>query len=139
MSDFAADLARFAEQAALRANDVFVGTTVEVQRSVVEGSTLTGAPGQPVDTGFLKDSFVGRFTSKTTWELTTNVAYAPVIEANTKAAYDDRGVPRPKGLPPQGGGSKHIKSTVGGPHSIAQTVAGFQRIVDAVNAEHPHD
>ena len=83
---------------------------VEVQRSVVEGSEITGAPGQPVDTGFLKSSWIARFLEAWRWTTTTAAAYAKHIEEAV-------------GLT--------LRSEVGGFHSVKLTIAGWQRIVAA--------
>jgi hypothetical protein len=40
---------------------VFVDVATEAHRSIVEGSELTGAPGQPVDTGYLRASWLLAF------------------------------------------------------------------------------
>ena len=109
---FIADINKFVKKTERRAKDVFVGSTVEVRRSIVEGSELTGAPGQPVDTGTLKASWVDNFISPTEWQIETNIEYAPGIE-------DGVGIT--------------IRSPVGGSHSVALTTAGWQRIVDHVN------
>ena len=140
MSDFTGDLERFAAKAAQRAHDVFVQTTIDVQQSIVEGSPLTGAPGQPVDTGYLKNSWHPHFTSRTEWETTTNVGYAPVIEHNLRERYDYEGTRRPKELKSTirvPGAPKGAKSTVGGHHSVALTVAGWERIVVHANTVVP--
>jgi hypothetical protein len=47
---------------------------MEAQRSIVEGSELTGAPGQPVDTGFLKGSWSRWYDSPTKQTIGTNVS-----------------------------------------------------------------
>ncbi len=130
---FSNDLRVFAEKLERRGKDVFVGSTVEVQRSVVEGSELTTAPGQPVDTGFLKGSFIPEFISPTEWQITTNTSYAPAIEDNLQSSFDERGKDRPPDLRPKGGSRPSIKSTVGGNHSVKKTRAGWQRILDHVN------
>ena len=70
---FSGDLDAFARKADRRAKDIFVASTVEVRRSVVEGSRITGAPGQPVDTGALRASWIDNFTSKTAWQIATNL------------------------------------------------------------------
>ena len=140
MSAFRDQLHTFVEHVEGRTQAVFVGVTTEVQQAIVNGSALTGAPGQPVDTGFLKSSWIGAFITPTSWQLTTNVAYAPVIEEGVRAAYDAEGATPPAvfldGLPkgPRGG-TKHVKSTVGGQGSVKLTRAAFQRIVDHVAAE----
>ena len=98
--------------------DVAVDCTVEVQRSVVEGSELTGAPGQPVDIGTLKGSFIPSFLvrsgTRVVWRTVTNLVYAPFIEA----------------------GNYVQRSAVGGPHSVAKTRTGWVRIVDSVARRH---
>lgn len=115
---FSADLAGFARLVVERERNVFVRTTQELQRSVVEGSEITGAPGQPVDTGTLKGSWIGEFVNEHEWQLTTNQEHAPPIEA---------------GIGPNG--PLTIRSPVGGTHSVALTVAGFPRIVEVVADE----
>jgi hypothetical protein len=89
--------------------------TDEVQRSVVYGSERTGAPGQPVDTGLLRASWIAEFLSPSRWQLTTNTEYAPVIESNLRGAT--------------------LKSKVGGFHSVKLTRAGWSRIVAFAAAE----
>lgn len=134
MTAFAADLARFVELAEGQTRDAFVHATEEVKRSVVDGSELTGAPGQKVDTGYMKGSFIGEFVTETLWRLTTNVAYAPVHEYGDRDAFDKEGVERPEYLKstkePGAGGA--VASTVGGEHSVAHTIAGWPRILEYV-------
>lgn len=93
----------------------FVEIGDEVFRSIVDGSQLTGAPGQPVRTGHLRSSWVERLTTPTQIRVETDdLPKAQFIEE------DARGI--------------HFKS--GGPHSIKLTVAGFQNIVDAIAPSH---
>ena len=54
---FADDLARFRSSTVARAKDVFVTVAMLSRDSIVNGSEITGAPGQPVDTGYLKASW----------------------------------------------------------------------------------
>lgn len=115
-------------------SEVFEDVGMEAQRSIVEGSDMTGAPGQPVDTGFLKGSFQRFYDSPTKQTIATNVAYAPAIEDGMRASYDPRGVQRPPGLKSEGGTNRKGPSTVGGSHSIALTYSGLQRILDVVTA-----
>ncbi len=110
---FAADIQRFTMQTDRRLHDVFVRCTEEVQRSVVEGSEITGAPGQPVQTGALRASWIPQFIDRNTWQTSTNLTYAPIIEENQRGAT--------------------LRSQVGGFHSVAATVAGWVRIVDFAN------
>lgn len=107
---FASQIQAFTLKADKLVQKAFVDSVGEVQRSVVEGSEITGAPGQPVDTGFLKNSFIGEFTSATEWQITTNTEYAPFIE-------DKQGA---------------FVSPTGGAHSVKLTRAGWQKIVDKV-------
>ena len=108
---FSDDLARFMAKTEAKANAVFVNTAVAVKGSVVDGSPVTGAPGQPVDTGTLKASWHLAFQSPTTATVSTNVEYAESIEDNHRGA--------------------RLRSSVGGFHSVRLTVGGFERLVDA--------
>jgi hypothetical protein len=111
---FSQDLARFAEKVEKRQRALFVRATLEVQRSVVEGSEITTAPGQPVDTGALKGSWQPEYLTDWTWQTTTNLVYAPIIEE---------------------GQNMTLRSEVGGFHSVKLTRGGWQRIVDVVRDE----
>ena len=98
---------------------IFEDVGMEAQRSIVEGSELTGAPGQPVDTGNLKGSWSRWYDSPTKQTIGTNVVYAPAIE---------------DGIGPHG--PMTLRSQVGGFHSVAHTLNGLQRILDAVTTRH---
>jgi hypothetical protein len=99
----------FIRRVEARHRSVFVGVCTAVHDSIVNGSAVTGAPGQPVDSGNLKASWVPEFVDANTFQTTTNVEYAPIIEHNLRGAT--------------------LRSSVGGFHSVALTVAGFDRIV----------
>ena len=105
-------IAGFSVKVETKSRRVFAGVCAEVQRSVVDGSEITNAPGQPVDTGRLKASWIGEFKDEHTFELTTDVPYAEVIETNARGAQ--------------------LRSSVGGFHSVALTKAGFPAIVATV-------
>lgn len=131
---FAGELAHFVELEKTETKDAFVASVEEVHRSIVDGSELTGAPGQKVDTGFLKGSWIIEYVTETRASISTNVAYAPVHEYGSREAFDKRGVPRPpelKSTREPGAGSGQ-RSTVGGEHSVAHTIAGWPRIVEFV-------
>jgi len=128
MTQFRDDLGRFARKMNQRAKDAHNRICDLAYESITEGSAITGAPGQPVDTGFLKGSWQNLFLGPLSRLIATNVAYAPVIEENSRAAYVPSGVQRPK--PPPGGSTTRHKSTVGGNHSVALTRAGWQRLVE---------
>lgn len=97
--------------------DAFLGVVLEATRSVVEGSELTGAPGQPVDTGALKASWQTTFDSPERATIGTNIDYAEAVE---------------EGIGPHGPRVYGKKNNIGGSHSVALTVGGMGRIVDAV-------
>lgn len=93
---------------------VFVGTATEALRSIKEGSELTGAPGQPVDTGNLRNSWLLEFPDQDHATISTNVIYAEAIEDGTGRF-----------------GPLHLRSSVGGWHSVAATAANIDRIVES--------
>ncbi len=132
--EFTEGLRTFNVKVHTRERAIFARVVDLVHESIVEGSPLTGSPGQPVDTGFEKGSWQKWFPSVDEAMIATNVSYAPALEDGTNASYDPAGVDRPKGMKSvrdQGGGSAHIKSEVGGNHSVRLTIAGFDRIVAA--------
>jgi hypothetical protein len=89
--------------------EIFAGTVAHAFQSIVEGSPITGAPGQPVDTGNLRASWQTTFESPTVALISTNVEYAPYVEDNVN----------------------NVTFKNHGPHSIKLTVAGLQQVVDA--------
>jgi hypothetical protein len=97
------------------ARDVFVNTVTATAESITDGSALTGAPGQPVDTGALKASWQTVFESPTSAVIGTNLVYAPLIE---------------DGISGRTGQPLTLRSAVGGFHSVALTVLNFDRIVE---------
>lgn len=141
---FAADLKRFTVTVETRSRDVVFNMTQAVKDSIVEGDTATGAPGQPVDTGFLKASWQSEVAPDgRTGFVGTNVAYAPVIETGLRSAYDSRGVVGRYGVTggrigpalPSGASRRPIKSTVGGKGSVRLTVANADRLLARVVRE----
>lgn len=102
-------VAGFSAKVETKSKRVFAGVCAEVQRSVVNGSEITGAPGQPVASGRLKASWIGEFVDEHRFELTTDVPYAEIIETNARGA--------------------ELRSSVGGFHSLSLTQAGFGAIV----------
>jgi hypothetical protein len=109
---FGADLNRFERKLAFLTRAVFLNSASAVKQSIVEGSAITGAPGQPVEFGTLKGSWILDFPDPNTAEITSGgavSAYNRVIEENVRGAQ--------------------LRSQVGGFHSVALTRAGFGRIV----------
>lgn len=128
---FADDIHRFSLKLERQSGDVFVGVAQAVHESVVEGSPVTGAPGQPVDTGALKASWQLTFPEQMLARVTTNLDYAEPIENGIQRPYVRSQAstfgferihvtPRPMVL----------RSQVGGFHSVKLTRANFQRLVD---------
>lgn len=93
----------------------FTAVVLEAHQSIQSGSALTGAPGQPIDTGNLRNSWQVEFPTPDSAIIGTPVEYARPIED---------GVGR--------FGPLTVRSAVGGFHSVAMTVANIDRIVDAV-------
>jgi len=110
LRDFSVDL----ENATLATITDFV---LMSHASIVEGSAVTGAPGQPVDTGALRSSW------QTEWEgpgeavIATDLPYATSIEDGVSYAH--------------GGSPMTLRSPTGGFHSVKLTVAGAQALLNA--------
>jgi hypothetical protein len=117
---FADDINGFATDVERRVLDVH-STTVELAKQSIQfGSPITGAVGQPVDTGALRNSWMREDVSPTEAIVSTNLEYARSIEDGISS----HGTPI------------SFKSAVGGAHSVEQTVAGFDRIVAAAVQAH---
>lgn len=111
---FASDLARFNQKQRALAQALFANVVIAVGDSIREGSTVTGSPGQPVDTGHLKASWHTVFESATRAAVITNTVYAQAIEDGTRR-----------------GRALTLRSSVGGFHSISKTITGFDKLVAA--------
>lgn len=91
-----------------------------VRRSIRDGSELTGAPGQPVRTSRLRNSWQIERLGPGVYLVFTDVPYAEYIEdgGNSTGPFDpSRGAPRSK---------------VGGYHSVKLTKAAWPQIIRAV-------
>lgn len=115
---FAEDVSRFAVVVDRRARDVHNRVADGAYESVVNGSPLTGAPGQPVDTGNLRASWQNIVEGPLTRRIVTNTVYAPAIEDGARA-----------------GKALTLRSQVGGWHSVKLTIAAWRRLVEAVTRE----
>lgn len=111
---YAEDIRKFTMRTTSRVQDVVTAAAFTVQESITRGSALTGAPGQPVDTGFLVNSWILAFPAPLTAEITTNTVYAPNIEEGIGS----------------NGQAITIRSGVGGIGSVKMTRAAWDRIVD---------
>lgn len=107
---FEEDLAKFSVKLERMTPQLLPTVASELYASIVDGSQVTGSPGQPVDTGTLRNSWQVRFPSPDVAEITTGVEYAPFVEDNIKG----------------------VQFRNHGPHSVALTLAGAQKIVDRV-------
>lgn len=147
-----------AEAAKIRSRQtaLYFGVLSEMERSITEGSEITGAPGQPVDTANLVNSFTNDQLEPWLNRITTNVGYAPAIEAgeredHTREAHERRAHERGAHVRKDGtqvrrhavaghsvrahevrGGPITFRSPVGGAHSVKLTRVGFSRIVESV-------
>jgi hypothetical protein len=135
---FADDVRRFSAKTGTRAKALHDGVSDLAFSSIVEGSPVTGAPGQPVDIGYLKGSWQNIVEGPLTRQIVTNVAYAPAIEDDARTAFNPAGaVPDPewRKAHQRGGTNRKGPSQVGGHHSVKLTRAAWQRIVDFVTAK----
>ena len=107
---FKDDMEAFVKKVKARERALFINSTSHVETSIKVGSTVTGAPGQPVDTGNLLNSWHRTFESRDVARVSTNVEYAPIIEDNDRGAV--------------------FKSAVGGAHSVKLTEAAWPKIVE---------
>lgn len=87
----------------------------EVLVSIRDGSTVTGAPGQPVASGALKKSWK-KTRRGHIYRIGSTLFYAPYAE---------------EGMTPKGGAFVQ-RSAVGGPHSVKLTRAGIQKLADNI-------
>jgi len=127
--DFEKNLRKFAVKQERMTRTLFLNVASACKDSIVEGSSITGAPGQPVGQygpgyhpgltgGTLKASWQLVFENATTAVIGSKLVYAPPIEEGTNK-----------------GRQLTLRSTVGGFHSVAKTITGYRRLVDAEAAK----
>lgn len=113
MSSFREDINRFKAKIVVDTRDLFVNVCSAAHESIVNGSPITGAPGQPVDTGRLRGSWHLEFVELPDGamgaQITTNVTYGPIIEDNVRGVV--------------------FKNH--GPHSVKLTRAGLPRLIQS--------
>jgi hypothetical protein len=145
---YAEDIRKFTMRTTSRLQDVVVSSALQVHASIVAGSALTGAPGQPVQTNYLRGSWqvaIGGTPSFPTRgdgsdapdkgdkspapappsppQFTgTRKGYAEVLTNTVYAPNIEEGVSAT-------GGSITIRSGVGGIGSVKLTRAAWDRIV----------
>ncbi len=112
VDEVAFGLKRYVEH--LKNPAIFSAVVTEVSNSIKFGSALTGAPGQPVDTGNLRDSWTAHFRGPTRAIVATNVEYARSIEDGRSYAHAGRPI--------------QLRSGVGGFHSVKMTRANYGRL-----------
>lgn len=113
-----------------------------VYQSIVHGSPITGAPGQPVATGELRDSWEIKRISSERREISTTSPYARAIEHNwrrvarskIKAMQKTLGIKRltkaSRAMIRKGFAGITFRS--GGAHSVKKTAQHFDRLVAQV-------
>ena len=111
---FEAQIARFTAKVDGRIEKLHLRCSELLNESVVEGSSITGAPGQPVQKGQLRGSFQLTFPKRLFSSLLTKLVYAPGIEL---------------GKDMRSGKTLSLRSAVGGFHSVKLTRAGWNKLV----------
>jgi hypothetical protein len=91
---------------------VFTILKTETQAAVTVGNPRSGSPGQPVQSGRLRASFIPEDVNERTWQTTTNLPYARAIE---------------DGVGPHG--PLTLRSPVGGFHSIKLLRLNWSNVV----------
>lgn len=156
---FASELQAAGAEIRRRQAAIYFGVLSEMERSVTEGSEITGAPGQPVDTATLLNSWTNVQIEQWLNRVATNVGYAAAIEAgdrvdhersaHTRQAHERGAHTRKDGTQVRRhsvsahqvaahsvrGGPITFRSPVGGAHSVKLTRAGFPRIVETVASQ----
>lgn len=127
MTTFGEALQRFTVKVETRSQTVFLNTVSAAYESIVNGSALTGSPGQPVGQygpGYHEGEVGGEL--KASWQTIFDGPWVATIGSNAQShnLQNEDGIARP------GGGAYRQRSTVGGRHSVALTRAGIPRIVD---------
>lgn len=117
--EFANAVAAFQQKVRARAQAVRHTAVFLTHESITVGSAITGAPGQPVLYGALRQSYQIEILSPTMTRIASAKKYARSIEDLLSYAH--------------GGTPLTIRSKVGGGHSIKMTVAAWVRIVEEAN------
>jgi hypothetical protein len=113
---FAGDLRAFSIRLSGRARATYDGVVAETWTSLVNGSPLTGSPGQPVgETGDMRASWFKQLAGPWVTEMLTHDPGARTIEGGRRL-----------------GRRLHRRVTQGGFHSLKLTMIHFGRILSSV-------
>lgn len=118
MSIFATQVQKFKVHVGELSQNVHNAAADMVLVSIKDGSPITGAPGQPVDRGTLRDSWTRTDKDKDTAVIATDAAYAAVIEDNLNL---------------NSGRGFFFKNH--GSHSVKLTITGWLKIVEQAVAQ----
>ena len=123
---YSKDIGRFIRTLRLRQTRIHDEVGRALHQSIQHGSEITAAPGQPVQTGNLINSWQVIRISPFKTQISTNVIYAPGIEDGVLYGPGGKVVTE-----------LVLRSEVGGFHSLKLTRAGFQDLVNSVVAVIP--
>ena len=112
-ASFERDLKDFVANVRTRMLSLHIMLANMLHDSIVHGSELTAAPGQPIDTGFLKGSWQLKHLEPLLSQTATDCVYSGPIED---------GISYTTGKP------LTLRSKTGGFHSVKLTRAGFYRL-----------
>jgi hypothetical protein len=114
---FQSDIRKFVSKTSKNMSAIGRGSAHAALNSIKYGSEITGAPGQPEQSGALIDSWVME---------ERGVASALIYSDSSYARQNEDGIARP------GGGPYIQQSARGGRWSVSKTKSGFSRLVDYV-------
>src|SRR4051812_21682974 len=120
---FQRQMSNFVGKAQRNVTAVYRGAAKGALNSIKYGSPITGAPGQPVEKGDLRESWVMEQRTESSAFIYTDSPYAQ---------SNEDGIARP------GGGPYELRSAEGGRWSVRKTRLGFRALVryvaDTINA-----
>ena len=125
---FADEIREFSREVETDSAALFLAICTAVLASIQFGSAITGAPGQPVDTGALRASWILTFPARDQALIATDKAYALGIELGIVLARGGQVT----------GTTKQrltLRSSVAGFHSVQKTIDGFDALVDDETAK----
>ena len=120
---FRDDIREFSRSVETDSALLFLAICTAVLASIQFGSPITGAFGQPVDTGALRASWQLVFVSKSEALIATDKAYALSIELGIVTARSGQ-------VTGHTGQRLTLRSRVGGFHSVQKTADAFDALVD---------